>query len=103
MKTLAMMAMAVVMETGARATDLTVYVQGLSVVAAPVLCRAQALANEVFAGADVKIDWRRGQPSRFPSNGKAIVIEIVTGTPRGFKPGALAFALPYEGVHIQVL
>jgi hypothetical protein len=103
MKILAIMAMAVVMETGARADDMTVYLLGVSVVPAPVLGRAQALANEIFADVGVKIDWRRGQPSSFQSqHQRAIVVEMVPDTPREHTPGALAFALPYEGVHIQV-
>ena len=77
--------------------------QGLSVVPVPVLSRAQALANEIFAGVEVKIDWRRGQPTRSQSRSeKPIVVEMLTDTPRELKPGALAFARPYEGVHIDV-
>jgi hypothetical protein len=103
MKILRLVAMAVVMEIGARADEVTVYVQGLSAVPAPVLSRAQALANEIFAGAGVKIDWRRGQPPRSQSRSeKPIVVEIITDTPSELKPGALAFARPYEGVHIDV-
>jgi hypothetical protein len=52
MKILRLVAMAAVMEIGARADEVTVYVQGLSAVPAPVLSRAQALANEIFAGVD---------------------------------------------------
>ena len=33
---------------------------------------------------------------------QAIMISLMTSTPRTFHPGALAYALPYEGVHIQV-
>jgi hypothetical protein len=103
MKILAVVAVAVVMEIGARADEVTVYVQGLSVVPAPVLSRAQALANEIFAGVGVKIDWRRGQPTRSQSRSeKPIVVEMITDTPTKLKPGALAFARPYEGVHIDV-
>jgi hypothetical protein len=103
MKILAMMAIVVVVEIGARADEAMVYVQGLSVVPAPVLGRAQALANEIFAGVGVKIDWRRMQPSRFQSqHQRAIVVEMVPDTPRERTPAALAVALPYEGVHIQV-
>jgi len=102
MKIMPMMVMAVVMETGVRADEVTVYVQGLSAVPAPVLGRAQALANEIFDGAEVKIDWRRGQPTSQSRSEKPIVVEMITDTPRGLKPGALAFARPYEGVHITV-
>lgn len=103
MKIMALVAMAVAMETGARADEVTVYVQGLSVVPAPVLNRAQTLANGIFAAAGVSIDWRRGQPSRLQSQLQSqIVVEMTTQTPRERKPGALAFATPYEGVHIQL-
>jgi hypothetical protein len=99
--TIAAAAIAVAMR--ARADEVTVYVQGLSVVPAPVLNRAQVLANEIFAGVGVQIDWRRGQPNRSLSrNEKPIVVEMITDTPRKLKPGALAFARPYEGVHITL-
>lgn len=103
MKIIAMLAMAVVMETGARADEVTVYVQGLSVVPAPVLGPAEALASEIFVGVGVKVHWRRGEPSRSQSqDARPIVVHIVTDTPSWLQPGALAFALPYEGVHINV-
>ncbi len=103
MKIIAMLAMAVVMETGARADEVTVYVAGLSVVPARVLGPAQELANEILAGVGVNIDWRTGKPSISQArHGRPIVVEMVTGTPRERAPGALAFALPYEGVHINV-
>src|SRR5579859_1013855 len=31
-----------------------------------------------------------------------MVVSLMTSTPKAFHPGALAYALPYEGVHIQV-
>jgi len=87
----------------ARADQVTVYVHGLSVVPATVSNRAEALANEIFAGVGVKIDWRIGAPSRSQSHPeRAIVVEIVADTPRELKPGALAFASPFEGVYIKV-
>jgi hypothetical protein len=103
MKIRAMAAVAITVAISARADEVTVYVQGLSVVPAPALNRAQVLANEIFGGVGVKIDWRRGQPSRSRSRSeKPIVVEMITDTPRQLKPGALAFARPYEGVHIDV-
>lgn len=103
MKITTIAAMAVAVAMSARAEEMTVYVQGLSVVPAPMLNRARALANEMFASVDVKINWRGGQPSRSQLHPeRTIVVEIVTDTPRELKPGALAFARPYEGVHITV-
>ena len=49
----------------------------------------------------MKLEWHsevgfcQGQPD-------AIVVTLLTSTPKTFHPGALAYALPYEGVHIQV-
>ncbi len=103
MKITAMAAVAMTVAMSARADEVTVYVQGFSVVPAPVLNRAQVLAKEIFAGVGVKIDWRRGQPSRSKSRSeKPIVVEMTDDTPSALKADALAFARPYEGVHIDV-
>ena len=103
MKITAMVAVALTVAMSARAAEVTVYVQGLSAVPLPVLNRARVLANGMFAAVNVKIDWRAGQPTRRQSQHQgALMIEIVTDTPRELKPGALAFARPYEGVHIDV-
>lgn len=103
MKITAMAAVAITVAMSARAGEVTVYVQGWSVVPAPTQNRARVLANEIFAGVGVKLDWRVGQPSRsrWPIE-KPIVVEIITDTPTKLKPGALAFARPYEGVHITL-
>src|SRR5947208_7284621 len=45
------------------------------------------------------MDWRSGHP--LLSESSAIAIDVVMGAPAAFKPGALAFALPFEGVHLQ--
>jgi hypothetical protein len=103
MKFLSTIAMAAVMEAGACADPVTAYVEDLSVVPSPVLSRAEVLANEIFGGAGVKINWRRGELPRSPTpRERAIVVEMATDTPKQRTPGALAYALPYEGVHITV-
>jgi hypothetical protein len=103
MKITTMAAVAITVAMSARADEVTVYMQGLSVAAAPALNRARALANEMFASVDVKIDWRIGQPSRSRLRSeKPIVVEMTNDTPGELKPGALAFARPYEGVHITL-
>ena len=99
MKIIAILAMGV----AAWAGDLTVYVQDLSNPPATKLVRAEALANEIFTEASVKIDWRNGEPKRARlKREKAMVVEMVSGTPTNKMPGALAYALPYEGVHVTV-
>jgi len=63
---------------------------------------SMARASTLFKPAGVKLEWHtslrfcRGQRDR------AIMISLSTTTPKTLLPGALARALPYEGVHIQV-
>ena len=103
MKIWAILAMTVALENGARGDEVTVYMKGILAVPAKTLWRAQSLANEMFAAVGVKIAWRRGEPSRSESRrDRAIVVEMMTETPLQLKPGALAFARPYEGVHVNV-
>jgi hypothetical protein len=103
MKITTMAAVAIAVAMSAQADEVTVYMQGSSVVPAVALNRARVLANEMFASVDVKIDWRTGQPTRSLSRSeKPIVVEMTTDTPRELKPGALAFAGPYEEVQIDV-
>jgi hypothetical protein len=79
----------------------TVYFRDNPSVPDPVKSIAKVLASEMFAGIGVRIDWRSGQPAASSPHG-AIAIELVTETPGTFLPGALAYAQPYEGIHIQV-
>jgi hypothetical protein len=68
----------------------------------PDLVRAQAQseAGTMFASIGVTVHWRTGRPSASETN--AIAIEFVTNTAATLLPGALAYALPYEGVHIRI-
>src|SRR5437870_5550957 len=58
--------------------------------------QARSLASEMFAAIGVAIDWRRGLRG-CPSQG--IMINFTDHTQESLKPGALAYALPYEGTH----
>ncbi len=62
------------------------------------LFRAQAAASKMFATAGVKIDWR--EPRSCPAG--AIVVSLSENAAASDHPGALAYALPYEGTHIVV-
>jgi hypothetical protein len=100
-------ALAVVMGTSAHAAQtsdrsVTVYLRDNPSVPDPVRSIAKALASDMFAGIGVRIDWRSGQPAASSATAGAIAIELGTETPKTFLPGALAYAQPYEGVHIQV-
>jgi hypothetical protein len=103
MKIAAMAAAAVVLAGTVLADEVTVYVRGETVVPLPELHTAQRLTNEIFASAGVKIDWRSGEPSCSRADcSRTIVVEMDSPTAPGMKPGALAYALPYEGVHNHV-
>jgi hypothetical protein len=63
-----------------------------------VVQRAESIAATMFAGIGVQIEWHR---DRFcPAD--AIRISFADGPIRKFRPEALAYALPYEGSHIEV-
>ena len=58
---------------------------------------AKMMATTMFREIGVKIDWRAGIHN-CPSDG--IVISLSDRTPATLKPGALAYARPYEGTHV---
>jgi hypothetical protein len=60
--------------------------------------RAQSIAARMFAGIGVGIDWKSDRAC--PPD--AIRISFSQQTDRDFLPEALAYAKPYEGVHIVV-
>ena len=76
--------------------SVTVYVQDAAIVPGQTLARAEGLAGKMFAKAGVRINWRVGRP-----NGDAITVGM-SDVPSADHPGALAFARPFEGVHITV-
>lgn len=109
MKTTAKVATAIVMAvmTGAGAAakspagrQVTVYNIAHDAVPHQVEAGAQQEASEIFAQIGVNLLWLFGNPSR-PGAG-SIAIEIVNGMPATFMPGSLAYAFPYEGVHIRI-
>jgi len=63
------------------------------------VANARTLASRMFAAIGVTIDWRSGL-SGCPS--QAIGITLSEKTPANREPGALAYALPYEGADIGV-
>jgi len=59
---------------------------------------AKIMAAEMFARIGVTLEWHR--PSRCSSGG--LRISLSNRTPEAVRPGALAYATPYEGTHIRV-
>jgi len=62
---------------------------------------AEAKASSLFLSAGVKLEWH-GEVSFCKGQRDAMAVSFLASTPKAFHPGALAYALPYEGVHIQV-
>jgi hypothetical protein len=63
------------------------------------LPRAELMASRMFAPVGVKLDWHLQHSC---PGGDAIQIGISVKTAANEFPGALAYALPYEGVHTVV-
>jgi hypothetical protein len=63
---------------------------------------ATANASNLFLSAGVNLEWHAGLRFCQRQRDQAIMIRLMTSTPKTFHPGSLAYALPYEGVHIQV-
>jgi hypothetical protein len=61
---------------------------------------AQSLASKMFARIHVEIDWRELRSC--PAGRDALQISLSDHTPEHQLPGALAYALPYEGSRIVV-
>ena len=59
---------------------------------------ARAVTSEIFARIGVRVDWRRAD--NCPADG--IAIQFRMATDYALLPGALAYALPFEGVHICI-
>ena len=104
MKLMAMMAMAGLLGTSAWARESSVAGERRVIVCMEhgadtfTAFRAQTIAAKMFAEIGVKIEWR-GQNS-CPAG--ALRVSLSTSTPATLLPGALAYALPYEGTHIVI-
>ncbi len=61
---------------------------------------AELLADRIFGGIGLRMDWRCGvPPASLPE--RSIVIDLSIA-PKDHQPHPIAYALPYEGVHIQI-
>jgi hypothetical protein len=60
--------------------------------------RAKSIASAILASIDVKIQWH--SPRKCPA--EAIFITLSNDQPASLLPGALAYALPFEGTHVVV-
>jgi hypothetical protein len=67
----------------------------------PDMYLARAIVSEMFEKIGVNIEWRF-QERLCRSLSGVISIELSSDTPKNQFPGALAYALPFEGTHIIV-
>lgn len=77
----------------------TVYVRNRDV-PSQVQNLAEVVADKIFAGVGLSIDWRCERPATRRLEG-SIAIDLAVA-PQRSRPHPVAFALPYEGVHIRV-
>ena len=105
MKIAALMVMTMMAGVMARAGQpqkkLTVYLVDKGPIPPAIRTAALDLAAKMLTTIGIRLDWRRSEPPRISSE-RLIVIELATRTPSNLLPGALGYALPYEGVHITV-
>jgi hypothetical protein len=90
-----------VAHAGQPAQSLTVYLRDTVNIPNTVRIPAKVLTTKMFAEIGVSLEWCTKE-SEHGSPQPPVIIELVTGTPEDRLPGALAFALPYEGTHITV-
>jgi hypothetical protein len=65
-----------------------------------VRAQATAIASKMYEAIGVTIDWRSGGRA---CNAEGVIhIGLTDDTPAKLMPGALAYALPYEGINIRV-
>jgi hypothetical protein len=63
-----------------------------------MLYRGKATATQILKDAGIRLDWRPDE--RNCAEGKGIVVTVCVVTPPDQRPGALAYALPFDGASI---
>src|SRR5664279_491295 len=89
---------ATVAHAGEPQQKVTVYLRERANVYPEVRIPANALAGRMFSRIGISLIWGKGEPAGEASQ-QYVLIELATGTPEDRMPGALAYALPYEGTH----
>jgi hypothetical protein len=93
MKTAMAAGIALLAATSAWGDQVLVYVDNDDIVIQQVLGHAEIIATKMFGRIGVAVDWRGGKPPRnLPGPHAPIEIQVVSGTPSGYRPGAFAYA-----------
>jgi len=69
---------------------------------ADVVAAARMASARLFEPAGVNLEWHTDRRFCEAQRDQVIKVSLSLDTPKDLAPGALAYALPYEGVHIQV-
>ena len=69
---------------------------------ADVVAAARMTATRVFESAGVNLEWHTDHHFCESPRDQVIKVSLSLNTPKDLSPGALAYALPFEGVHVQV-
>jgi hypothetical protein len=67
-----------------------------------IVTQAESRAGQMFSDIGVKIEWRRGRRDCQARPEETIYIRLSVDSPATLAPGVLAYAMPYEGTHIEV-
>jgi hypothetical protein len=106
MKITAAIAMSLALAANAQAAGkVRVCVNSRTYVSRSVLARAETIASRIFATAGVALEWRAAGDAacRNTDETRTVILDFHVDTAPGEHPGALAYALPYQGSHIVVL
>ena len=85
-----------------RAEAITVYLHDHAGIPNQITYSAKAIASNMFAAAGIHVEWRTGKAKPAGGGARPIEISFEKDARRGFRPGTLAYALPFEGAHIRV-
>ena len=82
--------------------ELTIYVVNEANAPMRFLMPAEGTAARMFEKIGIRLEWRSNKAAFSPSQPQPIVVTLVRGTPKSSNPKALAYSLPFEGIHITI-
>ncbi len=100
------MAMILALAVSAQAAGkIRVCVNFRSYASAYVMPRAKIITSQMFATAGVVLEWHSTGTAACQESQQTqtVILDFATDTPPSQHPGAMAYAQPYEAVHIVVL
>jgi hypothetical protein len=68
----------------------------------PVVERAKMIADQILAGAGVRLSWHGNLAPCIGESARAIQVDLSWNTPPGELPGALGYAQPFGDAYVRV-